>query len=78
MLHPDFPLPADIPDIAPIRRLLEAAASLRRRAHFDARNRKKLLAAAERAEAWCRSRGRDLADYDAPLPWAMPPEPDPP
>ena len=62
MLHPDFPLPADIPDIAPIRRLLEAAAALRRRAHLDSRNRRELLAAAERAEAWCRGRVDEPAD----------------
>ena len=65
MLHPEFPLSSDGPDFVPIRRLLEAAALLRRRAHLDPANRNKLIAAAERAEAWCRCRRGEPEDIFA-------------
>jgi|GEM_PF-5911560 len=54
MYHPNFPLPAYIRDEPAIRRLLSAAARLRRQAHYDPRHRHKLLAIAEQIEDLCR------------------------
>lgn len=56
MCHPEFPLPEYIRDEPAVRRLLAMAAQLRRRAHYSARDRDKLLAVAVRIEALCRYR----------------------